>query len=377
MVKDPTIKVRPWCPFCGQDVGTPQEPVQRKLDEFKVGTCLCGAVYTSDPTGFNVGAAMVEAMNYACDDNWDLAWDLTPDDDYLTGRIDNYDEETHQVYETKNVDGRKVSGVLYFVRLTKDIAELSKNLNQQQEKKKDNQSVRASNKFSPPAMEEQRDPKRKRKRANKGKIKELALAQDIDSLVDLALDDIRTLRFLQRLLYDPSDDNRWLFAHTMGQVCARVSTRKPGAVSDLLHRMFEACTDSAATHWGLIESIGSIIAARADIYGAFARHLLMYRGVESSQVHVLWAMGTIAEKSPEMVLATPIYALFPFLGHDDASIRGHSVRLFGRIKAEEVRNDMEKLADDESELIVYEQGVPHKTTIAQLVKEALDLMNSK
>ena len=377
MVKDPTIKVRPWCPFCGQDVGTPQEPQQRKLDEFKVGTCLCGAVYTSDPTGFNVGAAMVEAMTYACDDNWDLAWDLTPDDDYLTGRIDNYDEETHQVYETKNVDGRKVSGVLYFVRLTKDIAELSKHLDHEQIKKKEKQSTQASSKFNPPPMEEKRDPKRKRKRTNKKKVQELALAQDIDALVDLTLDDIRVLRFLQRLLYDPDDNNRWMFAHIMGEVCARVATRKPGAVSDLLHRMFEGCTDSAATHWGLIESIGSIIAARADIYGAFARHLLMYRGVESSQVHVLWAMGTIAEKSPEMVLATPIYALFPFLDHTDPAIRGHSVRLFGRIKAEEVRSDIEKMADDHSGLIVYEQGIPNQTTIAQLVKEALDLMSSQ
>jgi len=76
-------------------------------------------------------------------------------------------------------------------------------------------------------------------------------------------------------------------------------------------------------------------------------------------------------------LATPIYALFPFLDHTDPAIRGHSVRLFGRIKAEEVRSDIEKMADDHSGLIVYEQGIPNQTTIAQLVKEALDLMSSQ
>ncbi|NOR10302.1 MAG: PBS lyase, partial [Desulfovibrionaceae bacterium] len=43
-MKKPTIKVLPWCPFCGQDVEEPQEPIERKMDEFKVGTCQCGAV---------------------------------------------------------------------------------------------------------------------------------------------------------------------------------------------------------------------------------------------------------------------------------------------------------------------------------------------
>jgi hypothetical protein len=139
--------------------------------------------------------------------------------------------------------------------------------------------------------------------------------------------------------------------------------------------MYESCTDSAATHWGLIESIGSVIAARPDIFGAFARHLLMYRGVASSQVHVLWAMGTIAQTSPETVRSTPIYSLFHFIKSPDPLTRGHAVRLFGRIDASEMKGDIEQLIEDSAPLTVYEQGLPVKTTVGKLAQEALDTMN--
>jgi hypothetical protein len=139
--------------------------------------------------------------------------------------------------------------------------------------------------------------------------------------------------------------------------------------------MYESCTDSAATHWGLLESIGSIIAARPDIFGAFARHLLMYRGVASSQMLVLWAMGTIAQTSPETVRATPIYSLFPFINSPDPLTRGHAVRLFGRIQASEMKGEIEKLTEDTATLTVYEQGLPIQTTVSELAQEALNTMN--
>ena len=373
MANKPLIKVRPWCPFCGQEVGEPREPVQRKMNEFKVGTCQCGAVYTSDPTGFNVGSAMVECLVYACNDNWDFAWELTADDDYLTSLIENYDEQTHQIYELKNVDGRKISGVLYFVRLTRDFAELSKNLKDHRQKT-DEQLLQPTAKFVIPPMEPARDPKRKKKKADKAEIQQLTFAGDIDALVDFCFDDAKTIRFMQRLLYDPDENKRWFAAHVIGQVCARLATRQPGTVSDLLHRMFESCSDSASTHWGLLETIGAIIAARPDIFGGFARHLLMYRDVPTSRVQVLWAMGTIAEKNPEVGRNTPIYSVFPYVNNPEPVTRAHAIRLSGRIKAQELRKEIEKQVDDQEEVTIYEKGLPVRTTVGDLAREALSLL---
>jgi hypothetical protein len=361
------IKTQPWCPFCGQNIARPQPPVRRKLGEFSVGSCQCGAVYTSDPTGHNIGAAMVEALVYACNDNWDLAWELLPGDDYLTGRLEDYDEQTHQVVETRNLDGRLIRGVIYFVRLHKDLA----GLNQQTHDLNKQAGVTAP---QIPEIEPERDPKRQRQRTDKKRVNALVEANDVDALVDLAFDDIRTLRFMQRLLYAPDEMKRWRTAHLLGQVCARLSTRQPGPVSDLLHRMFEACADSAATNWGLIESIGAIIAARSDIFGGFTRYLLPYINDPTTRIQTLWALGTIANSRPDLVRNTSFYQLFPMLEHEEPAVRGHLLRLFGRIRAREIAGAIAKLTGDQAVLVIYEEGEPRSTTVGQLAREALDLI---
>lgn len=375
MAKNANIKVLPWCPFCGEDVDAPLEQVKRKMNEFTAGTCQCGAVYTCDPTGFNVGAAMVECMVRACDDNWDLAWELTPDEDYISGRLDKYDEQTHQIVELGNLDGRRVKGVLYFIRLSKDFAELSKKLDEH--KQTQSRVARPKTPADIPEMEPARDPKRKKKRAQKKDVEKMADASDIDGLVDLAFDDLKTLRFLQRLLYAPDPGQRWFYAHIIGQVCRRLSTRKPGAVSDLLHRMYEACTDSAATHWGLIESVGSIIAARSDLFGAFTRHLLMFRNTDSSRDHVLWALGAIAAIRPDLVRSTAFYSLFPMVKHPSPLTRGLAIRLFGMINAQEVKSSITELLDDSADLIFYHEGKPVSATVGELAREAITKMDTQ
>lgn len=375
MKKGPMIKTRPWCPFCGQEVGRPQEPKERKMDEFLLGECQCGAVYVSEPTGFNIGSAMVECMVAACDDNPDLAWELEPDVDYLSSRIENYDEVTHYVYESREHEGRRIGGILYFIRLTKDVADLSSKLKEHKKGHSAKVKATAIGNFVVPAPEPQPDPKRKKQRVNKGDVKTWVEEGNIDALVSATFDDSKTLRFIQRLLYSPSEEERYRTAHVMGQVCRRVSTLKPGLVSDVLHRMYESCTDSASTHWGLIETIGSIIAARTDLFGAFSRHLLMYRGVDSSRALVLWAMGTIAKESPEVIRQTPVYAVFDFIQHEDPQTRGTAVRLFGRINAMEVQGEIEKLTNDPAPVTIYEEGLPRHTTVGELAREALTNMD--
>ncbi len=374
MAKEKSENVRPWCPFCGMDVGRPSEAQQRKMTEFPVGRCECGAVYTCDPTGHNVGSAMVECLVYACNDEWDLAWELIPEDDYLTGRVEDYDEVTHQVCPKRNLDGRAVRGVLYFVRLHKEIAEIARRF--EIKKEQEAQEVLAASKEQAenapvlPEVEPVRNPKRQKKRSSKSIVKKLVEAGDIDALVDLSFDDIRTLRFMQRLLYEPDPAKRYKTAWLIGQVSARLATREPGPVADMLHRLFESCSDSASMPWGMVEAIGSIIAARPDIYGAFTRHLLNFMGDAGTQEAVLWGMGEIAAIRPDLIRKTPFYSTFHFLEHENPVLRGLMARMLGRIKATEASLQLIGLQNDQSEIIIYEQGEPVATTVAALVAEA-------
>lgn len=361
-MKKGIIVKRPWCPFCGQKVEKATDATQRKMHEFPVGSCQCGAVYTCDATGHNVGSAMVEALVFACGDHWDFAWELMPEDDYLTGRIEQYDEETHQVVDLGNIDGRPVRGVLYFVRLHTEISEIARRFQEKNEDKA--QEVAALQAVERVSQEEPLDPKRKRVKANKKKVKECVENSDVDALVTFCFDDKKTLRLMQRLLYDPYEEKRWHVAWVIGQVCARVASREPGQVSELIHRLFEACSDSAATPWGMIETIGGIIAGRPDIFGAFTQHLLGYLSEESTQQQVVWSMAEIAAVRPDLIRDTSFYHLFHFLGHPQPATRGLVARLLGRIKATEAVMQIMGLQGDQEQFTTWEQGKPVITTVA-------------
>ena len=340
------------------------------MGEFPVGSCQCGAVYASDPTGFNIGAAMVDCLVYACGDNWDLAWDLLPEQDYLTGLLEDYDEVTNQVVETRNLDGRRIKGVLYFVRLQENIAELTDRF-KEKEKSTDAEAADSSQSVQ---VEPAPDPKRIKKKANKKLVKEMVQNRNADGLVALSFDDKKTLRLLLRELYEPDEEKLWAIAHLIGEVCSRVATLKPGMVSDMLHLLFEACSDSASSNWGTVETIGSIIAARPDIYGSFTRHLLSFMGDPSSRVQVLWALGAIAEKRPDLVRNTSFYQLIGLLDSPVATEKGQMLRLLGRLKAKEVAGKIRMLQEDTTAVTIYENGLPVRTDIATLAKEALQLI---
>ena len=366
------IPIEPWCPFCKQTVTKPEEQVNRKIGECASGKCQCGAVYTCDPTGYNVGAAMVEAIASACNDDWDLAWELLPDEDYLTGRIEDYDEKTNQVVETKNLDGRKVNGVLYFVRMHSELSEIVHRKQLQNAGKTPSAPSAAT-----VTLEPVRDPKRIKKRAGKASVKKLIEEQNIDALVDLVFDDLRTIRFMQRLLYTPDEGLRWKTINCIAKVCGRFSTRQPGQVSDLLHRLFAACSDSASSSWGAIETIGAVIAERPDILGAFATHIPQYFDDASRQAPVLWAMGSIAKARPDIIRKTPFYNIIPFLSHEEPTIRGLALRLFGRIHLQEAESKIAALTDDTAALTIYEDGVAVETTVSEQAEKALNLIKQE
>lgn len=314
---------------------------------------------------------MVEALVQACNDNWDFAWELLPEDDYLTGRIENYDEQTHEVYEKGNLDGRYVRGVLYFVRLHTEIADIAVRLKEKRQQSANAELAESVAQHRPATGVSAPRPGGKRLRANKNVVRQLVDKTDVAGLVALCLDDRKTLRLMQRLLYDPVPEKRWHVGWLMGQVCGRVASRDPGQVSELLHRLFEACNDSAASHWGMVEALGSVIAERPDIFGAFTRYLLNFVAQDSTRAQVIWALGEIAERRPDLIRDTPFYNLFHFLRHPDATICGLVARLLGRIHASEATMQIMVLCDDERSLQIWEKGAMVSTTVAAEATKAL------
>lgn len=346
------IMLKPTCPFCGMPV---QRPDQVPSREMPLGACSCGAVYACDVTGHNLGSAMIEALVHACSGDWDCAWELTPDEDYLDKQIKNYDLETHQIIQGGVYEGRRIAGVLYFIRLNKPVAEKAL-------------PVRSGRPVSPgEGRASHRTPRRS---SSKQEVEDLIRNCDFAPLLDMAAQDKRILRDVKRLLYSAEKLSRWKAADALGKISAVIAQKDPGAISKLLQGLFTSVSDTAASSWGSVDAIGEIISALPDHFSGFIPQLVQLSRDPSFLPEVLRAMATIGATRPDL-LRRFSYAMIPLLRHPDSEVRGYAAILLGRLKAHEAKEDLIKLQEDMAAIDIYRTGQIESTTIRQLAAESL------
>ncbi len=103
------------CPFCENPLAPPLDITMGSL-ELTGGICTCGAVYVLDRTGRNLGATFMDALNFACKEDYDRALSLTPEE-YETETLD-YDPFSNTA-SVSEVRAMKKIPRLFFVRLRK------------------------------------------------------------------------------------------------------------------------------------------------------------------------------------------------------------------------------------------------------------------
>ena len=346
------IMVKPKCPFCGMPVQRP-EPVPSR--EMPLGTCSCSAVYACDVTGHSLGSAMIEALVHACAGDWDCAWDLTPDEDYLDQQLKNYDFETHCIIPGGVYEGRRIAGVLYFIRLNKPAAEKAL-------------PVRSDRPASP---DEGTAPHRTpRRSSSKQEVENLIRNYDFAPLLDMAAQDKRILRDVKRLLYSAEKLFRWKAAEALGKISAVIAQKDPGAISKLLQGLFSSVSDTAASSWGSVDAIGEIISALPDQFSAFIPQLVQLSRDPALLPEVLRAMGSVGATRPDL-LRRFSSAMIPLLRHPDSEVRGYAAILLGHLKAYEAKEDLLKLQQDSTAIDIYRTGQIESTTLGQLATESL------
>ena len=363
----------PLCPFCSQRLPRPRQIEPKRLGDFDFGLCVCGAVFAHDVTGHNLGAAMVEALGFACDDDWDLAWSLMPGDDYQDALIEGYDFERHAVFpKGYDTEGKKIRGALSFIRLRDDLQELKNSgVKTKFESGLQSQKLNSTLKLSTSS------PKGKRKRFSKREVSRLVKNFEVESLARMALEDKLVLRKIQRLLYSADLESRWQAVLVLGQVAAAISHHDPATVGDLLRRLLYSANDSAAANWGAIETVGEIIRNQPSLYGSFVRHILGLVADKPSRPAILWAIGRIGELHPKIVRTSSFFVLFDLLDSKDPVIRGHAIWALGKIKAREAKNAVSRMVEDKEEFSLFDGRTLKFTTVGEIAKEAIKRMNEK
>jgi hypothetical protein len=349
---------KPQCPFCGLLIDGPKELRTRRPGEMPVGSCSCGAVYACDETGHNLGSAMIEALVFGCNMDWDLAWGLEPEEDYLQEIVENYDLKNHLIIPGGAYEGRRISGALYFIRLHKDVQEVT------------SEGVRQRLAEAAPASSDSSAGHPRKKTLSKREVEEFVREYQIEPIENAAGEDKRMIRYLQRLLYSGDVQLRQRAAETIGRACAVIGQRDPGIVSKLLQGLFYSIVDTAAFSWGAFEAIGEIISHRPDLFGGYAPQLYQFLGDQTRKSQALHALGRIAKSNPDILRKHTLH-FFPFLEDSDPAVRGYTAWLMGNLGAYEAKKDLERLLQESHEIEIYEKGIIEKKSVGEVASEAL------
>jgi hypothetical protein len=325
-----------------------------------VGRCSsCGAVYAYDISGRNLGAAFVEALVFACNLDWDLAWSLLPEEDYLQQDVAKYDVQTHRIVPGGFYQGRKISGTLFFVKLQQDLQEVT----QEGVKQK---LERAAAVILPPAEDEHTEAVT----YSKTEIEELVKAYEIEPILRAARHDKKTVRHLQRLLCSNDDLLRLRAADILGRASAVTAASDPKAAVALLQGLFYPFTYSNASSWGSIEAIGEIIANVPTLFAGYISQLYQFLEDEQLQPNALWALSRIARVRPDLVRRATTRVL-PFTRSPDPRTRGYALWFLGNLGAPEAEESLALMEDKNKLVNIYEDGQIVKKSYRQLVPRSL------
>jgi len=357
-IKGRDVLERPTCPFCGTLIDRPHDEPDLTLNEMPVGACQCGAVYACDVTGHNLGIAFTEALVYSCNGDWDKAWDLFPDQDYLQKELTGYDYEEHLIVHGAMHGGRRITGVLYFIKLREEIR-LGKGAvttKSQHIQRKDNRPEARSDGT--------------KRISSKRKIESLVKSYRVEELLALAHEDKKIIRDLQRLIYSVDDLTRWRATDLLGQAASVIAKYDPGAISKLMQRLLSSVVDTAASSWGAIDAIGDIICNNVEDFGGYIPRLFGLAMDRELLPDLIRNFAKIAKRQPDL-LRPKAYAFIPLLKHESPEVRGYTAQLLGAVKASEAKENLETLINDDAPVLIYSSGEVTKSTVGNMASQAL------
>jgi len=347
------------CPFCNQVIEKPKEFKEKKPLEFPLGSCeQCGAVYAFDATGHNRGAAFVEALLFACNDDDYLAFSLSAGEDYSDAVVEKYDLMSHRIAFEGRLDDRYIRGALIFVKLNEEFQEVTQN--------KVKEKMRTA--LPQPKQKYRSD------EFSKGTVRTYIRENKLKDLIALAQADSRVISELQRMLLTPDEQLRWQTIELIATVSYHVVEQQLDTINKLLYRLLYSARDSAASAWGALEASGAIISANPAFFGDYSQSLLLFLQCKNLWKEVTWAIGRIATRDPALVRrAYP--ALCSFLGESDPVLRGHAAWALGELKIPDAKKELEKLGTDDHLLSIYKDGALQETSVSELAKEAIEKLN--
>jgi len=183
---------------------------------------------------------------------------------------------------------------------------------------------------------------------------------------------------LLSFLQSGNEKLKWGAVKAMGVVVSQLADRDLEAARVIMRRLMWSLNDeSGGIGWGSPEAMGEILATHRGLAHEYAHILLSYAREDGNYLEheglqrgLLWGIGRLSEKRPELVRGAAA-SLLPYLASQDGAIRGLSARIMGLLQIKEAQLELRKLTGDESELFILLEDNLTLLRVKDLAEEAL------
>jgi hypothetical protein len=219
-----------------------------------------------------------------------------------------------------------------------------------------------------------------RGRSLKKKLFDLLSQGDLDkALVEIGrLPPRQTINPLLSFIQSGNEKVKWGAVKATGHVVNKLADSDPEAARVIMRRLMWSLNDeSGGIGWGSPEAMGEILAAHSGLAQEYALILLSYAREDGNYLEheglqrgLLWGIGRLSEKRPELVRVGAGLFL-PYLESRDEVVRGLAARLMGLLQVKDALPVLRELAEDESALVLMVENDLITVRVKDLAVEAL------
>jgi len=219
-----------------------------------------------------------------------------------------------------------------------------------------------------------------RGRSLKKKLFDLLSQGDLDKAL------VETGRLPPRQIINPllsfiqsgNEKVKWGAVKATGQVVSRLAESDLEAARVIMRRLMWTLNDeSGGIGWGSPEAMGEILTAHSGLAQEYALILLSYAREDGNYLEheglqrgLMWGIGRLSEKRPELVRGSAEF-LLPYLQSQDEVIRGLAARVMGLLQAKEAVPALRELIEDKVELTLMVGNTLTTLRVKDLAEEAL------
>lgn len=174
---------------------------------------------------------------------------------------------------------------------------------------------------------------------------------------------------------------KWNAITAMGILTADLADRDLESARVVMRTlMWNLTEESGGIAWGVPESIAEIIACHETLAKEFVSILVSYAREDGNfleyeplQRGVVWGIGRVAQVRPDLLRANHAGRhLLPYLGSDDAVVRGLAAWALGLLGTTEAAPRLEALLADREAVRLYLDRALVTSSVGELAGRALD-----